>query len=124
MSANPFATELCLAVDPLPIPAELRRDLEERHMTYWEYVFESVRARMYQLEMDLDDVTIEIDTEDDAEQQRFMTIAGIRNDEAFSVRALVGEFCVVVDDDYEPLSDTSDDPEDTWGYGNNGGDDQ
>ena len=108
MEANPFATTLCIAVEKRPMKKKEKQQLHDKlrnlRMSYWEYLIECIRGDMHQTGIDLDGVTIEAEEEEDEERQRFLRIAGIRSDQAFSVKAIVKHHCVVIDDDFDPTT--------------------
>ncbi|MDD5751139.1 MAG: hypothetical protein PHS73_01300 [Candidatus Peribacteraceae bacterium] len=123
METNPFATTLCIAVEPLQMEEaakqRLQQELRCHRMSYWEYVIERLREGMYHLGIALDGVIIELKEEEDEDQQRYITVAGIRSDQACSVLAILENDCEVIDDDFNPVSQ-GEDPEDTWWRGDEG----
>ncbi len=117
MEANPFATTLCIAVERLPMrevqEQRLNEELQRLRMSYWEYVVEGIRADIHRLGIDLDTVSVEVNEDRDEIRQRYISIAGVPNDQTFSVKAIIGQHCTVIDDDFNPVN-YEDDPEDTW----------
>lgn len=118
MEANPFATALHIAIKrPNMTLKDYKRVREELHaqgLTFRGEILDAIRSDMRRSGIDVEEVHINMERDETAKQQRYLTIDGLRSDEAETVRAIVRDYFVVTDEDFDPTDYDEEPADEPW----------